>query len=59
MFGVVRGADLILYLWVVISVALIVFLYLKLAALSRRLTQLARAVALGHPRGEPERNEER
>lgn len=51
-FGVGRGADLVLYLWVVITLALIVFLYLKLAALSRRITQLARAIALAHPRGE-------
>ena len=53
LFGVSRGADLVLYLWVVITLALIVFLYLKLATLSRRLTRLTRAVALGHPRGEP------
>jgi len=57
LFGVGRGADLVLYLWVVITLALIVFLYLKLAALSRRLTRLTRAVALGHPRGEPGRDE--
>ena len=50
MFGVGRGADLILYTWVVITLALIVFLYLKVARLSRRLTLLARAVALEHPR---------
>lgn len=59
LFGVGRGADLVLYLWVVITLALIVFLYLRLAALSRKLTQLTRAVALGRPRGEPERNGER
>jgi hypothetical protein len=49
-FGVGRGADLVLYVWVVITLALIVFLYLKVAHLSRKVTQLARAVALGHPR---------
>jgi hypothetical protein len=49
-FGVGRGADLVLYIWVVITLALIVFLYLKVAHLSRKVTQLARAVALGHPR---------
>jgi hypothetical protein len=59
LFGVGRGADLVLYLWVVITLALIVFLYLKVAALSRRLTRLTRAVALGDPRGEPERNDKR
>lgn len=59
LFGVGRGADLVLYLWVVITLALIVFLYLRLAALSRKLTQLTRAVALGHPRGEPDGNGQR
>jgi hypothetical protein len=49
MFGVGRGADLVLYLWVVITLALIVFLYLKVAQLSRKLTQLARAIALVRP----------
>lgn len=51
-FGVGRGADLLLYVWVVITLALIVFLYLKLTTLSRRITQLTRAIALAHPRGE-------
>lgn len=50
LFGVGRGADLVLYIWVVITLALIVFLYLKVAILSRRITELARAIALGHPR---------
>lgn len=50
MFGVGRGADLILYTWVVITLALIVFLYLKIAQLARKLTLLARAVALERPR---------
>jgi hypothetical protein len=49
-FGVGRGADLILYSWVVITLALIVFLYLRVARLSRKLTLLARSMALGHPR---------
>ena len=47
--GVGRGADLVLYLWVVLSLTLIVFLYLKIVRLSRKLTQLTRAVALAHP----------
>jgi len=47
--GVGRGADLVLYLWVVITLALIVFLYLKIVQLSRRLTELARAQALSRP----------
>jgi hypothetical protein len=48
--GVGRGADLILYLWVIITLALIVFLYLKIIALSRRLTLLTRSIALAQPR---------
>lgn len=51
LFGVGRGADLVLYLWVVITLALIIFLYLKLAALGRRITLLARSIALEHPHG--------
>jgi hypothetical protein len=47
--GVGRGADLVLYLWVVITLALIVFLYLKIVQLSRRLTELTRAQALARP----------
>jgi hypothetical protein len=47
--GVGRGADLLFYLWVIITLALIMFMYLKIQRLSRRLTQLARAVALAHP----------
>lgn len=49
-FGVGRGADLVLYVWVVITLALIVFLYLKVARLARKVTQLARAAALDDPR---------
>lgn len=52
--GVNRGADLMLYLWVVITLALIVFLYLKLVIVDRKITQLTRALALAHARG-PER----
>ena len=48
-FGVGRGADLIFYIWVIITLALIVFLYLRVARLSRNVTQLARAVALARP----------
>jgi len=47
--GVGRGADLILYLWVVITLALILFLYLKILRLARRITQLTRALALTQP----------
>jgi hypothetical protein len=47
--GVGRGADLILYLWVVITLALIVFLYLKILRLSRKLTLLTRRIAIMSP----------
>jgi hypothetical protein len=47
--GVGRGADLILYLWVVITLALMLVLYLKILRLGRRVTQLTRALALAHP----------
>lgn len=47
--GVGRGADLLFYLWVIITLALIMFMYLKIQRLSHRLTELARAVALAHP----------
>jgi hypothetical protein len=47
--GVGRGADLLLYLWVVITLALIVLLYLKIVQLSRKITELTRALALTRP----------
>jgi hypothetical protein len=55
--GVGRGADLVLYLWVVITLALIVFLYLKIVQLSRRLTELTRAQALSRPQNPSESGE--
>jgi len=57
--GVGRGADLLLYLWVVITLALIVFLYLKIVQLSRRLTELTRAQALSRPQIPSESGENR
>ena len=57
--GVGRGADLVLYLWVVITLALIVFLYLKIVQLSRRLTELTRAQALSRPQIPSESGETR
>lgn len=52
--GVGRGADLLFYLWVVITLALIMFMYLKIQRLARRVTQLTRAMALQHPRLPPD-----
>jgi hypothetical protein len=48
--GVGRGADLVLYLWVVITLALLVVMYLKIIRMGRRITQLTRAIALGSVR---------
>ena len=53
LLGVGRGADLIMYLWVVITLALIVLLYLKIVRLSHKVTQLTRANALANPRLPP------
>jgi hypothetical protein len=47
--GVGRGADLLFYLWVIITLALILFMYLKIQRLTRRVTRLTRAIALAHP----------
>ena len=48
--GVGRGADLVLYLWVVISLALMLVLYLKIVQMGRKLTQLTRTIALSRAR---------
>jgi small membrane protein len=47
--GVGRGADVILYLWTVITVSVIFMLYLKIAQMNRVLTELARRIALDRP----------
>lgn len=47
--GVGRGADLMLYLWVVITLGVILLLYLKIIRMGRQITELARALALSHP----------
>jgi len=44
--GVGRGADLILYLWVLISLLMLFNLHLKLRSQMELVTQLAREVAL-------------
>jgi hypothetical protein len=44
--GVGRGADLLLYIWVVVSFLALVALMLRLRALNERLTELARKLAL-------------
>jgi len=44
--GVGRGADLLLYIWVVVSFLALVALMLRLRALNEQLTELARKLAL-------------
>jgi hypothetical protein len=47
--GVGRGADLLLYCWVVVSAVVLLNLHLKLRATLRLTTELARQVALLAP----------
>jgi hypothetical protein len=44
--GVGRGVDLIIYIWVVISLLIVLNLHLKLRSQMELLTQLAREVAI-------------
>jgi hypothetical protein len=44
--GVGRGVDLMLYVWVLASALLFLVLHLKLVTQERKLTELARALAL-------------
>jgi small membrane protein len=44
--GIGRGADLILYTWVLISLLILLNLHLKLRAQAELVTRLARAMAL-------------
>jgi hypothetical protein len=44
--GVGRGADLLLYVWVVVSFLALVALMLRLRALNEQLTELTRKLAL-------------
>ena len=44
--GVGRGADLVMYIWIVLTLLLIVRLHLKLRGQSEALTTLARRIAL-------------
>jgi hypothetical protein len=57
--GVGRGADLLMYLWVVITCSVILLLYLKIVEMNRMLTELARRLALREPMHPPDRSEPR
>jgi small membrane protein len=50
--GIGRGADLLFYCWIMISLLLIVNLHLRIRALAQITTELARSIALAHPMGE-------
>src|SRR5262247_2570710 len=53
--GVGRGADLLIYLWVVVTFSLVLVLYLRIVEMSRMLTELARRLALSEPTYPPDR----
>jgi hypothetical protein len=44
--GVGRGADLVMYVWIVLNLLFILRLHIKLREQSEALTQLARTIAL-------------
>ena len=46
--GIGRGADLVLYLWVCISLIVLLNLHLKLRTQQDMITRLARAIALAN-----------
>ncbi len=48
MVGVGRGADLIMYIWIVLNLLFILRLHIKLREQSEALTQLARLIALNN-----------
>jgi small membrane protein len=48
LFGIGRGADLVLYLWVCISLIVLLNLHLKLRTQHELLTTLARSIALAN-----------
>jgi len=52
--GVGRGTDLVLYVWVLISFAVMLILYFNSREQLQSVTSLARAIALAEARPEPE-----
>jgi len=49
--GVGRGADLIFYLWILVSAGVMMIMHVQLKAQEQRITLLAREIAIG--RAEP------
>ena len=54
--GIGRGADLIFYCWVIISMMMILNLHLKLRIQLETVTELVRQMAIMHPFAEPDRS---
>ena len=52
--GIGRGADLIMYLWVCISLIVLLNLHLKLRSQHEVITALARAIALANAHSAPQ-----
>jgi hypothetical protein len=48
LFGIGRGADLVLYLWVCISLIVLLNLHLKLRTQHELITALARSIAIAN-----------
>lgn len=46
MVGVGRGADLLFYLWILISMLMLLMIYLSFQRMSQRIVELSRAIAL-------------
>lgn len=44
--GVGRGADLLFYLWILISMLMLLMSYLSLQRMNERITELTRSIAL-------------
>ena len=44
--GIGRGADLLLYIWVLVTLAVILVLFLRIRLLEESITKLARHIAL-------------
>jgi hypothetical protein len=56
--GVGRGTDLILYIWIPISLAFAMLLYVRVVALEHMLTQLCRHIAIESPAHVPTSHEQ-
>lgn len=48
--GVGRGADLIFYMWILISMLVILMIYLKFISVNRIITEFARQIAIDRAR---------